>query len=958
MSEPVWHFDDLRSEYTIIKELGAGQFGTTFLVVHRASGLKFACKSINKHARAFNRRDVEREVQILAALRGKANVVELAEVWEDSHSIHIVQELCQGGELFDVIVARGHLSEKDAAVVAGTLLRVVKACHDLSILNRDLKPENWLLKYPLGMGDPLESEALRVIDFGLSVFLTPGQELKTLAGSSYYIAPEVVRGKYGLESDLWSAGVIIYILLCGLPPFWGSTEKQIFRRILHEPLDLESVPWPEVSSSAKDLISKLLNRDPRERLTVEKALAHPWVSQHSQAPDKPLSSAVFKRLARFRCTSALKLLLLDVVAQQLPSESISALRDMFKTMDKRNTGTVTVDELKEAIQKAGWQVDAQALQDMVERMDVDKDGAIEYEGFLKAALDKKALVTEQSLSFLFAQLDRDNDGLISLDDFCGVINECNAESGCCSSQLGRKQIEGLMKEAGVKPKAGITPELFKKLMYELARDEYMPGHLEKFLETAKRVTENNGFKQLALMVMASSIPADEVQELHDLFTAIDEEGTGFISFDQLRQALDVAGFEMAKEEVDALLEGLDVTGNGKISYTEFLAGCMESQKLVSDMKIKEAFGFFDRDGSGCITLDELREALTQLDMDPGDASRMMLLADADANGQISFEEFAALMVSSNAPSLINRMATMAGPGVGDGTGSFDLGRASMGAPLLSRASMGVGSLSRPSMGGFAGLSRPSMGAGTPLLSRPSMSPAPGGNGTPSSSDRGAAALAGGGGAAPAGMPFGGSLSRQSMGPFAAALGSGSSFSSAATPAGAPSTPSAAAGHPGLLGAQVPTPFAQPLSGCPEGGLASLSRASMLPPVLLSRDGSTGSVGTGASPLQSRLSMRPSQGSTGGGGTGASPLLSRLSMRATQGGDGNTLLRKSMVPPSLARASMQGMPMPEATPVQAKLAEVEAEWRKGFKDPQVQGSAPSASSKRVTFQSQPMAVVAE
>lgn len=715
MPETKWSMEDVRSEYTIVKELGAGQFGTTFLVVHRPTGDKFACKSINKHAKCFSRRDVEREVQILASLSGQANVVELCEVWEDSHSIHIVQELCEGGELFDVIVDRGHLSERDAAVVARTLLEVIRSCHDSSILHRDLKPENWLLKTRLADGEELHSEQLRAIDFGLSVFLAPGQRLKTLAGSSYYMAPEVLKGDYGLEADLWSAGVIIYILLSGLPPFWGSTEKQIFRRILHEQLDLDSSPWPDVSDKAKDIVRRLLTRDIESRMTLEEALNHPWIAEYRSLPTRPLSSAVFNRLKRFTGLGKLKGLLLNVVAHHLPEDSISQLREMFHTLDVSKGGTIKVEELRAAVQQLGMSVEPEAIQAIIDRVDVDGSGEVEYEEFLAAAINKKQLVTDQSLSYIFAELDRNHDGVITLEEFFDVVSECNVD-------ITKEQLANMLQqEAGINE---VTPEAFRRLMYDLARDDLIPGRLEKFLATAKQITCNNAFKQLALMVMASTIPNEEVEELHELFASIDEEGDGFITFDQLRQTLDIVGCEMAKEEVDALLKGLDVTGNGRISYSEFLAGCIEKQDLVTELKIREAFSFFDSDGSGSISMEELEEALVQLDMDPMDAQRMMDLADSDGNNDISFEEFRTLMLTQHAPCLVNRMASVAT--MSPGCLPPSLSRASVGMLGLSRSSMGAGGPSPSALGAtsmdYSMLMRKSMA--TPSLARASMGGGP------------------------------------------------------------------------------------------------------------------------------------------------------------------------------------------------------------------------------------------
>ena len=174
------------------------------------------------------------------------------------------QELCSGGELFDSIVDRGHYSERDAAAMTRTIVRVVAHCHSLGVVHRDLKPENFLLA-----SKDTDEPTLKATDFGLSAFYRPGQIFTDVVGSAYYVAPEVLRRSYGKEADIWSCGVVLYIMLSGVPPFWGETEQQIFDSILKGELDLTSDPWPKISESAKDCVRRMLNPDPKKRATAD-----------------------------------------------------------------------------------------------------------------------------------------------------------------------------------------------------------------------------------------------------------------------------------------------------------------------------------------------------------------------------------------------------------------------------------------------------------------------------------------------------------------------------------------------------------------------------------------------------------------------------------------------------------------------------------------------------------------
>ena len=165
--------EDVRAAYTFGRELGRGQFGVTYLVTHRETGQRFACKSIatRKLVHRDDIEDVRREVQIMHHLTGHRNIVELRGAYEDRHSVNLVMELCEGGELFDRIIARGHYTERAAAALCREIVAVVHSCHSMGVFHRDLKPENFLF-----LNDK-EDSPLKATDFGLSVFFKPGERL-------------------------------------------------------------------------------------------------------------------------------------------------------------------------------------------------------------------------------------------------------------------------------------------------------------------------------------------------------------------------------------------------------------------------------------------------------------------------------------------------------------------------------------------------------------------------------------------------------------------------------------------------------------------------------------------------------------------------------------------------------------------------------------------------------------
>lgn len=229
---------DLMADYDMGRVLGRGAFGTTRLVTPKSDPKKLlACKSIAKRKLTCKEdvEDVRREIEIMHHLKGHPNVTYVVGTYEDEKYVHIIMELCSGGELFDRIVSKGQYSEKDAAALVRTMVSVVAHCHHMGVMHRDLKPENFLLE------SSGEQAPLKCTDFGLSVYIKPGQRLHDVVGSAFYIAPEVLDRDYGPEADIWSCGIILFVLLSGAPPFWGESEDELFDAIQQVSLSFKLV---------------------------------------------------------------------------------------------------------------------------------------------------------------------------------------------------------------------------------------------------------------------------------------------------------------------------------------------------------------------------------------------------------------------------------------------------------------------------------------------------------------------------------------------------------------------------------------------------------------------------------------------------------------------------------------------------------------------------------------------
>ncbi|XP_071697809.1 calcium-dependent protein kinase 8-like [Rutidosis leptorrhynchoides] len=416
LTDPTGH--DITQCYNIGRELGRGEFGVTYLCTDLKTGVKFACKSISKRKlrTAVDIEDVRREVEIMRHLPKHLNIVTLRDTYEDDNAVNIVMELCEGGELFDRIVARGHYTERAAASIMRTIVEIVQMCHSHGVMHRDLKPENFLF------GNKKETAPLKAIDFGLSIFFKPGEIFNEIVGSPYYMAPEVLKRNYGPEVDVWSAGVILYILLCGVPPFWAETEQGVARAIIRSVINFKRDPWPKISDNAKDLVKKMLDPDPKRRLTAQQVLDHPWLSNSKNAPNVPLGD-VKSRLKQFSMMNKLKKQALRVVAEHLSVDEVAGIKEDFHMIDTENRGKINLEQLRIGLNKLGHQVNDTDLQRLMESADADRDGTLDFGEFVAVVLHLKRMSNDEHLHKAFEFFDKNHNGYIEVEEIRQALND-------------------------------------------------------------------------------------------------------------------------------------------------------------------------------------------------------------------------------------------------------------------------------------------------------------------------------------------------------------------------------------------------------------------------------------------------------------------------------------------------------------------------------------------------------
>ncbi|XP_030514533.1 calcium-dependent protein kinase 18-like [Rhodamnia argentea] len=447
---------DFDQRYTIGKLLGHGQFGYTYVATDKTNGDRVAVKRIekNKMVLPIAVEDVKREVKILQALTGHENVVQFYNAFEDDSYVYIVMELCEGGELLDQILSKkdSRYTEKDAAVVVRQMLKVAAQCHLHGLVHRDMKPENFLFK------SKKEESSLKATDFGLSDFIKPGKKFQDIVGSAYYVAPEVLKRKSGPESDVWSIGVITYILLCGRRPFWDKTEDGIFKEVLKSKPDFRRKPWPSISSSAKDFVKKLLVKDPRARLTAAQALSHPWVREGGSASEIPIDISVLHNMRQFVKYNRFKQFALRALASTLDEEELADLKDQFDAIDVDKNGSISLEEMRQALAKdLPWKLKEPRVLEILQAIDSNTDGLVDFHEFVAATLHVHQLEEHDSEKWLqrsqtaFEKFDLDGDGYITPE-------ELRMHTGLKGS------IDPLLEEADIDKDGRISLSEFRRLL--------------------------------------------------------------------------------------------------------------------------------------------------------------------------------------------------------------------------------------------------------------------------------------------------------------------------------------------------------------------------------------------------------------------------------------------------------------------------------------------------------------
>ena len=405
---------NLTDKYEIIREIGSGGFSKCLLVKNKITKANYACKEHQKKS-VSDYDGLMREVNLMIKL-DHPNIIKLYEYYENDKNIYLIMELCTGGELFDRIVENTEngiqYTEKQAANLFRQMMDAINYCHKNGIVHRDLKPENLLFL------NKDQNSPIKVIDFGMSKRFTAEKYMNEKVGTAYYISPEVLKGKYDEKCDIWSAGVILYIIICGYPCFNGEDDDEIFAAIQRGKIQFPSPEWDDISEDDKN-INKKMCCPPEKRLTAAQVLQDTWVKDNAPHSSSTLIPTKKDGLKAYANSNKLRKAVLTYIASRLSEEEIKKIKEAFQAIDTDNDGKLSYEEMKKVFSKG--EIKIEFNEEIFKQIDTDNSGNIEYTEFISACIDKNVYLNEEKLKEAFNLFDADKSGKISRDEIEKVL---------------------------------------------------------------------------------------------------------------------------------------------------------------------------------------------------------------------------------------------------------------------------------------------------------------------------------------------------------------------------------------------------------------------------------------------------------------------------------------------------------------------------------------------------------
>mmetsp|Transcript_56615 Transcript_56615/g.143328 ORF Transcript_56615/g.143328 Transcript_56615/m.143328 type:complete len:548 (-) Transcript_56615:120-1763(-) len=408
------------NDYEVVnKALGSGYNGVVRMAMPKngSGNQRFAIKEFKLYPPLSKdkRGQLESEVEIFLCM-DHPHITRLFDVYESDDTLTLVMECMEGGELFDRVTKIKRFSEKDAADAVWQMLLAVNYIHTHGIVHRDLKLENFLY-------DSEGSNHLKLIDFGFSKMWDPNIKMHVSCGTLAYVAPEVLSKSYTSQCDLWSLGVIVFILLSGYMPFSGSEEQQT-KNISNGNYKMKPERWNNISESAKQFVTGLLQVDAKKRMTAELALKHEWIAQRNQSSsgENQMPAEVVDALRSFGQASKFRRCCMEMMAWSLSNADRAKVRQYFVAMDQNHQGTITLQELKQVLEDK-FHISEEETKAVFNALDSNNDEEIHYSDFLAAMVSTRIALHDDLLKSAFKKFDTDGSGFITPENLREVLGD-------------------------------------------------------------------------------------------------------------------------------------------------------------------------------------------------------------------------------------------------------------------------------------------------------------------------------------------------------------------------------------------------------------------------------------------------------------------------------------------------------------------------------------------------------
>eukprot|EP00746_Dinoflagellata_sp_MGD_P145296 gnl/MRDRNA2_/MRDRNA2_77925_c0_seq1.p1 gnl/MRDRNA2_/MRDRNA2_77925_c0~~gnl/MRDRNA2_/MRDRNA2_77925_c0_seq1.p1 ORF type:complete len:557 (+),score=100.85 gnl/MRDRNA2_/MRDRNA2_77925_c0_seq1:124-1794(+) len=408
---------DISDDYELQKSvLGTGFSGSVKVCKSKATGTRHAVKALKTTGVDLEQlKMLEAETEIFLSM-DHPHVACLEDVYEMGDKIYFVMELLEGGELFTRLAEKDHYSEFDAAQATHQMLLAISYLHAHNIAHRDLKLENFLY-------EKKKANHLKLIDFGFSKVRDPNVKMEASCGTISYVAPEVLSGSYTEKCDLWSLGVIVYMMLAGRPPFNGIDDEGTVKLIMSGNYKMRKKEWTSTSEQARQFVRALLVVDPAKRLNAHQALEHPWISNKDEFKNTRIDVQVLTTLQQFTKATHFRRACMMMMAWSMSVEEREKVRNIFLALDKDNSGTISLAELKNVLQnQSGTPIRPEMVTELFESLSqASADHEINYRDYLAAVAHSRVAFHNGEVREIFRRFDTDHTGFITVDNLSEVL---------------------------------------------------------------------------------------------------------------------------------------------------------------------------------------------------------------------------------------------------------------------------------------------------------------------------------------------------------------------------------------------------------------------------------------------------------------------------------------------------------------------------------------------------------